>query len=418
MGNVDRAQMEKRIKEFLKILETRALTPEERAEMDDLKNRLTDLEEMVAEKISNDSAGTMANHSQGSRRLVPPGAPKSHRDMQRAQGDLAIRSFLLQGTPAFCLEDAGHLGTRGIGGDSFEFRAGLMSSTTTGSYAREESTLLSSFERLLHEYSDYAKFCRVITTDSGEPLRMAIDADDVKGRQIPETDPDTEDSVSLDIRSVGVNQYTSNIALVSYELLRDQKIGIERLVSESLAIRVARILGETFTKSASNPKGLLSHVDDTGAGSAKIPSVTTAAVGALGIQDLVNLFAALPSHTQANPKTRWFMSSAAYQAYLKLQDGSLRNYGFTFNDGVSSSPLGAIMGKPISVMPELEDLTTGKISVVVGNPEQLVFRTVGSWEFQRANELYFKTRQIGFRVLFRAGFAVLNGNEFRALKGK
>ncbi len=434
-----------RLRELLKALETRELTSAERAELDELQAKVVDaterlgaLEAEVGELADEaaiaasaataaeaaaeaaDSSRSMKQPASG--RMVPPGAPKFIRSAQETQkmSDSLVRSWLLRGTPASTTEGEKLLATRGMVSDSLEVRAGLLSSTTPGSYSREESTLLGSFEQLLTEYSDYAKFCRKIQTESGEPLRICIDADSAKGYIIPETNPDSEVDIALDLRTVNVHQYSSGIALLSYEVLKDQKVGLERLVSEALAMRVSRIIGETFTNGTGTgqPLGLLKYVDDAAQGSAKIASVTTAAAGAISVPDLVSLYASLPSHTQASSSTRWFMSPAAYQAYLKLSDGMQRPFGFDFNTGVGNSPFGTIMGKQISVLPDLETVATGKFPVLIGNPDQLIFRTVGNYELQTTRELYFKTRQIGVRVLFRAGFSVLDGNQFRALKVK
>ena len=433
--------IENRLRELLAVTETRELSPAERSELDDLKLRVTDLEDRTgqieaglgeaedASSIANEAAAAVEKATEAgdrgapapaSYRLVKPKPFKGNNAMIAQENELALRGWLLRGTPAGTTDEARVLARRNISGDSIECRAGLLSSTTTGSYSREESTLLSSFEQLLTEFSDYAKFCRKIQTESGEPLRVCIDADSAKGYIIPENNPDSEVDIALDMRSVNVFQYSSGIALLSYEILKDQKIGLERLVSEALAMRVSRIIGETFTNGdgTTAPLGLLKHVDAAATGSAKITSVPTAGAGVIAVQDLISLFASLPTHTQASEKTRWFMSPAGYQAYLKLSDGQQRPYGFDFNSGTSGSPFGAIMGKPISVLPDLDGVATGKFPILIGNPDQLIFRTVGNYELQRTNELYFKTRQIGVRVLFRAGFSVLDGNQFRALKVK
>lgn len=350
--------------------------------------------------------------------VVPPfvrSAPKT------PGADQTLRAFLLQGTPAFTTDDARLLNRRGIAGGSIESRAGLMTSTTTGSYAREESSLLPGFEKILREYSDYAKFARLVSTDSGEPLRIAIDNDDAKGAIIAETVADAENEVTLDLRTVEVAQYTSGICLLSYEILRDQKIGIETLVSEALALRVARVIGEKFTNgtgTAGEPKGLLKYVDDAGAGTAKIPSVATAGTGGLSLQDLIATYAGLPSHVQANPNTRWFLSPAAYQSFLHMADSTGRPMGFEFGSSATGNPLGTICGKAISVLPDLEGVSTGKVCGLIGDPSQLVFRMVGNYEIQKNESYYWKTRQIGIRVLFRAGFSVLSGDSFRAIKVK
>jgi len=339
----------------------------------------------------------------------------------KPDADNLMRSFLLQGTPAFTTEDARALNRRGITGQSVEFRNGLMTSTTTGSYAREESTLLPSFEKILREYSDYAKFARRIDTQSGEPLRIAIDNDDAKGSIIAETVADAENEVVLDLRTVEVSQYTSGICLLSYELLRDQRIGLESLVADALALRVSRILGEKFTTgsgAAGEPFGLLKYVDDATKGTAKIPSVTSVTAAALTLQDFIATYAALPSHVQANANTRWFLSPSAYQAFLHMADTTGRPMGFEFGSSLTGSPLGTICGKAISVLPDLEAVATGKVCGLIGDPSQLVMRTVGNFEIQRNDSLYWKTRQIGVRVLFRAGFSVLSGDSLRAIKLK
>lgn len=336
----------------------------------------------------------------------------------KPNADAVMKAFLSGGTSLFTSDDAKVLQRRGIPVGVSEIRTGLMTSVPTGSYAREESSLLPSFEAKLREYSDYFAHCRVISTQTGETLRIAADDDDQAGVLIPEAQADLEQDCVLQLRTIDSFVFSSSICLLSAELVRDQRVGLEAMVAEALAGRINKITGQKFTlgTGTGEPLGLLSCVENATIGGAKIPAVTTAGAGAITMNDLVQAFAELPPTIQAASSTRWFMSPQCYQSYLRFSDSTGRPMAFHHETSAMNAPLGTLCGKAISILPDLENVATGKVCAVVGDPKSMVVRLVHGIDLQRNESLYWKNRQIGVRAVLRGGFGVISGSNLRAVR--
>jgi HK97 family phage major capsid protein len=364
--------------------------------------------------------GDRAKPALTSFRYVKPKSFKGNNSMSIQENEQLLRGWLLRHTPAASPASDRLLSQRGITGDSLEIRSGLLSSTTPGSYTREESTLLSDFEVLLSEFSDFFKFGRKIATASGEKLRIACDSDKAKGGIVAEGSVETPGDYSVGTKEIGCDYYSSGIVLLSYEILKDSAF-VQRMVSEGLARRLTRTTSDLWVNgdgTAGAPMGLLAHVDNATASFSKIDSITSATAGAITLPDLVKLYGALPAASQSDPSTKVWMSPSCYSSYLSLVDGSNRPFATSFDSGPSAAPYGTFFGHEIRVLPELPAMATGKISCVMGPADQFLIRSVGNFELQIAREFWFTSRQIGLRILWRGSMGILDGSRFKALKLK
>lgn len=399
-----------------------------------LDSRLTALESQLADEA--DPAEPAETEAEPAARSIPsnilsklrresrriPSGPAYIHGVKAMNASETLRSFFKAGTELESRSDLDNLARVGANPNHLATRAGLVTTATTGSYAVGQS-FLPDFEKLLVDYCSYLGFSRVIKTKAGEPLRLAVDADQTgvnkNGRWIAETVADDDKAVTLDQRTFGSFTVSSNICLVSFELLEDSAIDLAKLISEALATRVGRTVAAALTSGngTSEPQGWQTVVDSTPAGSAKIASVETVASGAVGYDDLVTLYGQMPPHAVASKSARWLMAPSTYAALLKLKDSTQRPLlqpGGEAKDG----PATTLLGVPVVSCPEMQNIGTGNYPVVLGDFNQFCIRQVNDIVLQKTTERYFETRQIGYRALWRMDSRILDGGSFKALKVK
>lgn len=333
----------------------------------------------------------------------------------RPESNVVLRSWMRLGTELETTDDVRAVAQAGATPTVLNTRTGLVSNATTGSYS-VPTTLLKNFEVLLTSYCRFLEFCKVIRTNSGEDLKIAVDADqrsaNKTGTWINQASADSDKDVTLEQRVLKSYTASSSIAKFSYELMEDTGIDLSGMVSEALATRIGRALSDAFTNGdgSGKPTGYLNDPNSTG-----ITTYDTAASGAISIDDLIGLFSKLDPAHQASPNCRWLMSPATYATLCKLKDSQAHPY---LLDSIANAAAPSLLGKPIVLNPHHEDFATGKIGVVVGDFNQFAIRQVGDVLIQKATERYFEYRQIGFRALFRVDSVLLDKTAFAGLKGK
>jgi HK97 family phage major capsid protein len=427
--------------QFLRgVLEARELSQKERAELDALELAVNDLTERVSAieadtGLAEDSAAIAADAIEAaqeagndrstpplrSTRMVRPGAPRFYSHTKGPKMSDTLRSWFRLGTELETRQDIKNVSEAGQTSQVFEVRTGLVSNAPTGSYAVPITTL-SAFETLLTSYCDWLKFSRVIKTSSGEELRIPVDATarQTTGAEIAafinEAAPDADKSVVLEQRVLKSYMATSGIQRLSIELLQDAAIDIESLVAKALATRIGRLLSKVFTNGTgtNEPTGLLN------AGSS-VPTVNTAAAGAVGLDDLIGLYSQLDPVHQADPSCKWMMSPTVWGALLKLKDGANRPYFFAPQNGsdVTGPASGYILGKEVILNPHMEaTIATGKAAVVVGAFAEFAIRQAGQLQLRKSTDAFWTTREVGYNSLMRVDSKVLDAQAFRALVGK
>lgn len=334
---------------------------------------------------------------------------------RKPEANVILRSWMRLGTELETADDARAVAQAGATPTVLNTRAGLVSNATTGSYS-VPTTLLRNFEVLLTSYCRFLEFCKIFRTNSGEDLKIAVDADqrsaNKTGSWISQASADSDKDITLEQRVLKTYTASSSIAKFSYELMEDTGIDLSGMVSEALATRIGRALSDAFTNGdgSGKPTGYLNDPNVTG-----ITTYDTAASGAISIDDLIGLFSKLDPAHQASPNCRWLMSPATYALLCKLKDSQAHPY---LLDSIANPAAPSLLGKPIVLNPHHEDFATGKIGVVVGDFNQFAIRQVGEVTIQKSMERYFEYRQVAFRALFRVDSVLLDKTAFAGLKGK
>ena len=118
---------------------------------------------------------------------------------------------------------------------------------------------------------------------------------------------------------------------------------------------------------------------------------TTASATAITSDEIIDLFYALPAPYRAN--ATWVMNDQTIKAVRKMKD-SQGNYLWV--QGFGGVP-DSILGRPVYASEFVDQIATGKKVMAFGDISYYKIADRKSRVFQRLNELYSATGQVGFR---------------------
>ncbi len=407
----------RQMEDLLHNASNRELTPEEQAQLDDLKQQVANLVSRV-EALESEMEMDQESESVG---MAPPPMGTNSKSVPRPfiptsairknESDRILRAWFRLGTEHETLQDFQTVQRAGGTPQNLALRTGLVSNATTGSYA-VPTTLLREFETQIKSYCKWLDIARVFKTAGGEDLKIAVDSDQINSNNtavwIDQAVADADRDVTLDQRTLKAYTATSGIQRVSYEILQDNGVDLESLITDALATRIGRLLSDAFTNgSGSNqPTGIL-----LGAGTAgKIQTNSAASATALALDDILNAYSKLDPAYQ--PKARIMMNQNTFGALLKLKNSQATPY---FVDP-SGGPVSAIVGMPVVMNPHLPDMASGNVSVVIGDFNQFAVRQAGDVVLRKTTERYWESRQIGYAAILRVDSCLLDNRAFVGIK--
>jgi HK97 family phage major capsid protein len=195
------------------------------------------------------------------------------------------------------------------------------------------------------------------------------------------------------------------IIKVSEELLADSAFNLEAEITMSLGDSIAKAEEQAFIAGTdvSDPRGFLTDA----------AALTTAAVGAVGYQDILNLKFGVPAPYRTNAV--WLMSDTAAKAISSLVDTTGRPL---WQPSVQAGQPDLLLGKPIYYSPYMPEFAQDNAAIAFGD---FKFYRIGDrvgLSIQRLNELYAANGQVGFRAMRRTDGRLLIGEAVAALTVK
>jgi HK97 family phage major capsid protein len=176
----------------------------------------------------------------------------------------------------------------------------------------------------------------------------------------------------------------TRIIKVSEELLQDSAFDLEAYLVNEFARSIAKAEEQAFVvgTGTGQPTGVMT--------SATIGK-TTASATAFTSDEIIDLFYALPAPYRAYAV--WLMNDQTIKAIRKLKD-SQGNYLWT--QGFGGVP-DSILGRPVYASEFVDQVATGKKVMAFGDFSYYNIADRKARVFQRLNELYSATGQVGFR---------------------
>lgn len=260
-------------------------------------------------------------------------------------------------------------------------------------------------DEALKAFGGMRDVAEIINTSNGSDLLFPTFDDTANEADITAENTDIgTDNLAFGQTTIGAHMYTSGVYLVPVQLLQDSLVDIEGMIAGAIGTRIARKQNKDFTvgTGTGQPSGIMTGV--TG--------VETAAVGAIGYDDLVDLIHGVDSAYRSGAK---FMLNDATLAQLrKLKDANgLPLWGM--KDLTNGEP-NTLLGHSYVINNDMAGIANGANPIVFGDLSKYKIRDVSNVSLQRFDEKYMNALQVGFMGYRRSGGGVVDaGTAFKAL---
>ena len=293
-----------------------------------------------------------------------------------------------------------------------EQRALGVGTGSAGGYTVPQGFLADLITRM-KAFGAVRRVAKVITTDTGAdtPIPTFDDTANV-GRILAENTQLTQTDVAFGTKTIKAYMYSSDLVLVSYQLLDDSAFNVQSELTDALGMRIGRIQNQHFTTGTgtAQPQGLVTGgtVAVTGAtGTTTTFGGTTAA--AYG--NLVTLMHAVDPAYRQGGNCRWMMGDVALSVIRMLADSQGRPlWEPSLQNGVPDN----LLGYPVEINPDMAAPAANAKSVAFGdfNAGYLV-REVKGVQMVRLDERYADYLQVGFFAFARADGIVRDANAYK-----
>lgn len=261
------------------------------------------------------------------------------------------------------------------------------------------------------QYGNLLADARVIDTASGNPLYWPTENDTAQqAHVIGESQPVSENDLSLGHVLFGAWKYTADVIRISLELEQDSFESIENIVKDAFAIRWGRGLNDDFTNGSGTQKslGILPAIAASGAspvtavGSSANDGTSANGTNSIGYDDYVNLIHSVDPSYRNRPKTRFMFHDQVLQSARKLLDKFGRPL---WMPGMAANAPDTILGYPYSINQQMPSsggspftptiFFSGNPTVVFGDFSKYVIRRVREMSVMRLVERYADFGEVG-----------------------
>lgn len=355
-------------------------TDEQRSALDTIRAEIEGLQEAIIREEEQRSTDAVLAGQMNEEAADPTG--KKYKVEQR---HAVLNAYLCRGRDGMTAEEKSMIG---------ELRA--MSTTPgDGGYTIDTETLAKVVQEKI-SYGAALNQANTLVTGKGNPMNWAVSSEGaVKGVIVGEAQNHGKKDTKFTNVQLGAFKISSQIILVSEELLQDSEIDMVAYITNIARTRIDRgmnsyILTGTGT---SQPKGLLNSITK---------EVAIADVTKFTWETLVDLYhgvdplyrksskAAFGMHDKTLAKIRKFKNSNGEPIYIR----SL----------VTDKP-DTVLGEPVVIdneFPEFPtDGTAKKGCIIYGDWNAFIVRRVSGMTVKRLDELYAETGQVGFLAFER-----------------
>lgn len=407
-------EIELRIREFLSILERRDLTPEEQAEMKDLKARIIDAENRIGAieaevgiaeddaAIAQDAIEAMQEEGNRSSRIVKPGAPSFVRSQKVNETDKNLRSWFVAMSPHATESDRRSASSLGaLHGLEMRIDPALAIKTDVGGNHIISQTFLGKLITELHYSCPWlSSGATVVNTTTDGVVRVPKLADDLEATVIAEKAADTEKPPVLDEVQLAVSMLTSGMVACSWEAMQDSSINLPAMLATTLGGRIGRGLDRLI--SLGGDPNFAGFFKQTVAAAQVLKAGTATKVT---MADLIKLVGKLDRSysgpTGNGTNLRWVMNLNTLTA---LRGETATGSGeFLVTDPITGSSA-QLLGIPVIVANHADDPAAGKRSVWLADLSRNLFiRQHLNISLRRSSDFAFDRRSDVFVSIARYG---------------
>lgn len=249
-----------------------------------------------------------------------------------------------------------------------------------------ERTLIES----LQEENIFRSLAKIINTSSGDK-KIPVSATKGTASWVDEEGliPESDDSFGL--TSIGAYKLATMIK-VSEELLNDSFFNIQEYIAKEFARRIGAKEEEAFFvgDGTGKPTGIF-HTT----GGAEL-GVTSASTTAITLDEVMDLFYSLKSPYRK--KAIFMTNDATVKAIRKLKDSTGQ---YLWQPSVTAGEPDRILNRPVKTSAYVPTISTGNKVIAFGDFNYYWIADRQGRSFQRLNELYAATGQVGFKATQR-----------------
>jgi HK97 family phage major capsid protein len=286
--------------------------------------------------------------------------------------------------------------------------AQVSGTTTLGGHLVPEG-FQSQIEVFMKMYGGMLEAGNVFTTNGGNPLKWpTVNDTSSTGAYIDEATADAVGDVTLaKVDFPLVPTITSKIIKLSWELMEDNGIALDSLISELAGERVGRFANAQFTTGSTSGKiqGFI-----TGSSSGK----TAASATVFTRGELLDLLGSIDPAYLKSPKARWMFNNTTLTAIKKLSFGSGDDRPLwvpSMRDGAPDT----LEGLPYTINQDMATAATGTKPIAVGDFGKYRIRVARGMTLEMSRERYWDEGVTGYRVLARMDGRVLNSSAIKFL---
>jgi HK97 family phage major capsid protein len=368
-------------------------TPEALAQWKELDKRADKLTEQILNSEQDAVERSSANSNQNQNR--PPIGDENRRAM--------TASDEARSTPEYRKAFERLIRT---GKEDYETRA--LSSTGDG------QTLIpigfeQNLEVKLKAYSGMRQACRILKTDSGNPLTWpTVDDTGTVGAIVAESAGVTTADPVFSSVTLGSSLISSKQVIVPIQVLQDQAVNLEQYLAEAFATRIGRAMELNYTTGSGSITGLITALVAAGTGRVSALGANSnsgnagdTSLTSVGTADLGNLVAALDPAYRADPSCGFMAHSSVWDKLRRQLD----KYGRPiWQTSVADGEPNKVWGFPFYVNQSMAPIGAGNISMLFGAFNKYLIRDSLGVTIAVQRELYATNHQIGF-----LGFARTDG---------
>lgn len=246
-----------------------------------------------------------------------------------------------------------------------------------------ESTLIEK----LHDENIIRQYATVIKSSNGDK-KIPVVAGYGEATWTDEEAAYTESDDSFGVITLGAHKLTS-IIKVSEELLNDSVFDLEQYISKEFVRRMAAAEENAFINGTGTgrPTGIL-QTAETGN--------TTAAAAAITADEVIDLYHSLRSPYRKN--AIFIANDSTVKAIRQLKDS---NGMYLWQPGLKEGQPDTLIGNRIISSAYMPEIGAGKKPILFGDISYYWIADRQGRTFQRLNELYAETGQVGFRTFQR-----------------
>lgn len=266
-----------------------------------------------------------------------------------------------------------------------------------------ERTLIEA----LQEENMFRQLAKVITTSSGDK-KIPVVASKGTASWVEEEGaiPEADDAFSQ--VSIGAYKLATMIK-VSEELLNDSVFNLESYIAKEFARRIGAKEEEAFFvgDGTGKPTGIFNATGGATLG------ITAASATAITLDEVMDLFYSLKSSYRKNAV--FVMNDATVKAIRKLKDG---NGQYLWQPSVRAGEPDTILNRPVKTSAYVPTIAAAAKTIAFGDFSYYWVADRQGRSFQRLNELYAATGQVGFKATQRVDGKLILAEAIKVLQMK